>query len=337
MIPLVSIIILNWNNWRDTLECLESIYQITYTDYNVIIVDNNSQDQSLQKIKDYCNGRIKVQSEFFQYQTWNKPIKLIEYTNQESEKESNQKKNLNPQYRKLFLIENDGNYGFAEGNNIGIRFALKNLKSDYILLLNNDTVVDPEFLNELIVTAESEEKIGFVGPKTYYYDKSNRIQAAGGGNIDFQRGESHEIGFNQEDNGSLDQLMELDYVGGVCLLVKASVIEEIGLMDTNYFMYWEDVDWCFNGREADYKSVYTFKSKIWHKYGASSKNYFKTYYHNRNRLYFVRKHASKTVYHKFLSYYLKEVLIESGYQLIYRRDWPMFKSLFTGTIDGLRI
>lgn len=340
MTPNVAVIILNWNGWKDTLECLESLFQIKYSNFEVIVIDNHSQDESIQKIWDYCNGRLDVQSQFFKYQLNNKPIEILEVTNHES---INMKKSLREHElvkidsKRLILIKNDDNYGFAEGTNIGIRFALKNLESSYILLLNNDTVVDSGFLDEMIKTAESDKQIGFVGSKTYFYNRINTLQAAGGGNIDFKLAESPEMGFNQEDDGRYDQLLELDYVGGACLLAKTNVIDEIGVLDTNYYMYWEDVDWCFSGREAGYKSVYAFKSKIWHKYGTSSKGYFKTYYHNRNRLYFMRKHANKKVYHSFLYHYLKELLIESAYQLLYCRDWLMFKSLFIGTIEGFRI
>jgi len=331
MNPEVNIIILNWNGWEDSIECLESLYQNKYDNYKVILVDNGSQDNSLERIKEYCKGELKISSTFFNYQKNNKPIKLIELDENETDK------NVNIIDENLILIKNSQNQGFAKGNNIGINFALNNYNSDYILLLNNDTVVDPDFLTELIITAESDEKFGFVGPKTYLYDNENVIQAAGGGNIDFLLGESHEVAFMEKDEKKFDKNIEIEYVGGSCLLVKREVIEKIGLIDENYFMYWEDVDWCFSGREAGYKSIYCFKSKIWHKYGMSSQNYFKTYYHNRNRVYFMKKHASKKYYQKFRTHYLKEVLKESGYQLIYQRNWKLFKSLVKGAIDGFRL
>ncbi|MCE5214153.1 MAG: glycosyltransferase, partial [Methanobacterium sp.] len=102
--PKVTIVIVNWNGWEDTIECLKSLYHVNYTNFNIIIVDNHSQDDSVKKIKDYIENK------------------------------------------KLILIVNDENYGFAEGNNIGIRYAQKNFNPDYILLLNNDTIVDKEFL-----------------------------------------------------------------------------------------------------------------------------------------------------------------------------------------------
>ncbi|OPY30491.1 MAG: N-glycosyltransferase [Methanobacterium sp. PtaU1.Bin242] len=340
----VAVIILNWNGWKDTLECLESLYQINYPHYQVIVVDNHSQDESLEKIRQYCQGKIRIQSPFFNYQKENKPIKITEITNKETKSNINQKPPTyqnpsppNPSTQRLILIKNDENYGFARGNNIGIEFTLKNLDPKYILLLNNDTVVDTDFLTEMVKTAELEGKIGFVGPKTYLYHEKDIIQAAGGGDIDFLKGESHEVAFMEKDVGNYDKYLELDYVGGSCLLAKIEVIKKAGMLNEAYFMYWEDVDWCFNGKEAGYKSVYSFKSKIWHKYGKSSMNYFKTYYHNRNRLYFIKKHADKGVYRSFLRHYLGEILKECGYQLIYRRDWAMFKSLFRGALDGLRM
>lgn len=330
MTPQVAVIILNWNGWADTIECLESLYQNNYDNYNVLVVDNASDDDSLQKIREYCQGKIRISSKFFTYKKDNKPIKIFEAKADKSE-------HAKIPDNCLILIKNNNNQGFAQGNNTGIRFAHQNLNPEYFLLLNNDTVVDPEFLTEMVKTGQSDEKIGFVGPKTYLYDDESILQSAGGGFIDFTRGESHEVAYMEEDKGDYDIYLELEYVGGSCLLVKKKVIEKIGLLDENYFMYWEDVDWCLSGKKAGYKSVYSFKSKIWHKYGASSKNYFKTYYHNRNRIYLTKKQADKRVYREFLGNYLLEIIRECGYQLFYRRDWNMFKSLFKGTIDGLRM
>jgi GT2 family glycosyltransferase len=118
--PSVSIIILNWNGWSDTVECLESIYHINYSNYQVIVVDNNSSDDSIQKINDYARGKLEVKSNFFKYDPIDKPIEILNNKWEYSEiaKFSNHNK-------QLIIIENKKNYGFAEGNNIGIEFALK--------------------------------------------------------------------------------------------------------------------------------------------------------------------------------------------------------------------
>ncbi|NQE54445.1 hypothetical protein C5S29_12710, partial [ANME-1 cluster archaeon GoMg3.2] len=204
MMLKVSIIILNWNGWKDTIECLESLYQITYPNYEVVVVDNGSEDESIEKIIEYCEGKIKVESKFFEYDPSNKPIKVIEYTRAEAGGGKEEEIDSLPSNRKMIIIKNEKNYGFAEGNNIGMRYALKALNPDYILLLNNDTVVDREFLGELMKVAESNGMIGFVGAKVYFYDKSNVIQFTGGGKIDLTRGKAPRIASGKIDNGQYD-------------------------------------------------------------------------------------------------------------------------------------
>lgn len=139
--PLVSIILLNWNGYEDTLEALESLYQINYPNYNVIVADNNSTNDSIEKIKEYALGNIRVETEYTKYVD-NKPIKLTivnegEYSEIDNTSDENEKK--------LLLIKNNENYGFAKGNNIAIDYTIKYDNPDYILLLNNDTIVDPNF------------------------------------------------------------------------------------------------------------------------------------------------------------------------------------------------
>jgi len=300
--PKVSVIILNWNGWQDTLECLESIYQISYSNYDVVLVDNNSTDDSIEKIKNYCKGQLEIESKYLSYQRKNKPITIIEYKEEEVKTINSQNYSLIIEANKtkiLYLIKNPKNYGFAKGNNIGIDYALKILDPDYILLLNNDTVVDPEFMLELVLTGESNDKIGFVGAKTYFYNHENVLQAAGGGDVDFKHGIVNEIASNIVDNGDYDSYIEIDFVGGVCLMCKRGVIDTIGLLNPLYFMYWEDVNWCLKGLKYGYKSVYAFKSRIWHKYGTSSESDFKIYYLNRNRIYTIKEYAEKKGFHLF--------------------------------------
>ena len=167
MNPKVSIITLNWNGWKDTIECLESLYQITYPNYDIIVVDNGSKDESTAKLEIYCEGEIKVESKFFEYSGENKPIKIIGYTREEAEAGGGKENEVAglPSNRKLILIKNEKNYGFAEGNNSGMRYALKALNPEYVLLLNNDTVVDKEFLGVLVKAGMSYERIGICGAK----------------------------------------------------------------------------------------------------------------------------------------------------------------------------
>ena len=199
MEPKVSIILLNWNGWEDTVECLESLYQISYTNYNIILVDNNSEDDSLHRIKEYLMGDMPIRSEFYEYDTSNKPIQLV--CKGETPRNGDES---------LILIKNTENLGFAGGNNVGIEYSMQELKPDYVLLLNNDTVVDKYFLNELVKTGESNPEIGFVGAKTLFYDKETTIQEAGGGMIDYAHAEVEGIGYNEVNDGSIDSYIEPD-------------------------------------------------------------------------------------------------------------------------------
>ncbi|WP_456420718.1 glycosyltransferase family 2 protein [Thermococcus sp.] len=290
--PRVSIIILNWNGWKDTVECLESVYRINYPNYDVIVVDNGSKDDSLQKIKEYAEGKIKVVSKFFEYNPNNKPIKVFEV----DENEAKQGKFNRPVYekydidRRMILIKNKDNYGFAGGNNVGIKFALSVLNPDYVLLLNNDTVVDPNFLTELVKVAESDEKIGIVGPKIYYYEYNGRhdVVHSLGVKIDLWKGLVYHIKKND-----MLRISTCDCVEGSCMLLKTTALRKIGFFDEIYFAYWEETDLCVGFASKGYKIIVNKNAKIWHKISWKKEvRLFNLCLMLRNNVIFMRKHAS---------------------------------------------
>lgn len=294
--PNVSIIILNWNGLEDTIACLESLQKITYPSYKVIVVDNGSEGNDVEVLRE----------------------KFGDY---------------------IHIIENEKNYGFAEGNNIAIRWLLDDSKPDYFLLLNNDTVVDPEFLAELVKVAESDERIGFSGPKTYYYDFNGRKDVINfaGGKFSIWKGQSYQIGAREVDRGQYDEIREMDYVAGSCLLVRKGLVKDIGLLSSSYFAYWEDTDWCCRGYKARYKSIYVPKAKIWHKDAALSRSrVLPIYYEVRNRFLFMRQHATKLHQFTFLLHFFGfRFWFASGGLIVYYRDIKGFISFLRGTIDGL--
>ena len=304
----VSIVILNWNGWQDTIECLESIYQNEYVNYEIIIVDNDSKDDSIEKIKSYCDGKIKIESPFFSYNPYNKPIKLIDIqlnTNLVMEN------NFEHSSKRLFLIKNDKNMGFAEGDNIGIRYALKKLDPDYIMLLNNDTVVDKDFLLEMLEVSESNNEIGIVGPKIYFYDDPNRIWFAKG-KISWKFSRGLNIGYNEIDNKRHDDIAEVEYVSGCAFLIKVEVINSIGLLDKRFFLYFEEIDWTLRAAELGFKSVFVPKGKIWHKIsksGGGIKGKIGLYYITRNRWLLMRRWAKKPDFIFFIFYQTLGLLI----------------------------
>ena len=338
--PRVSIIILNWNGWEDTIECLESLYQITYPNYDVIVVDNGSEDESIEKIKEYAKGKIEVESKFFEYSGENKPIKIIEYTREEAEAERRKKNEIVelPSNRKFIIIKNEKNYGFAEGNNIGMRYALKAHQPDYILLLNNDTVVDKEFLGELVSVAESDERTGIVGPKTYYYSQPNKIQLTWN-TIDFWRGVVFLAGAGDIDRGQHNKIRDTDYVPGSCLLIKQEIIESIGLLDVCYYSYWEETDYCMQAKKAGFRLLYCPNAKIWHKISQSANKVtgFSTYYMTRNMFWFMKRHATKRQYLSFLLHFFGfKFWFTSGIYIVYNKDINAFISFLSGVLDGLK-
>jgi GT2 family glycosyltransferase len=223
--PKVSIIILNWNSCEDTIECIESLKEIDYRNYEIIIVDNASSGDDVKILQDRFGDYIHI-------------------------------------------IANGRNEGFAGGCNIGMHYALEK-GTDYILQLNNDTIVDARFLSEMIKVAEDDSAIGITGSKIYYYRYPSRLQSVGG-KMNWWLGQRTMCGWDEEDTGQYDTLTERDFVIGTSLLVKKIVIDKISFLDNiNFFCSFEDIDYCTRAKRAGFKIVYVPESKIWHKYGAS--------------------------------------------------------------------
>ena len=272
--PKVSVIILNWNGWKDTIECLESLYQIDYPNYDIILVDNDSKDDSIQRIRDYCEGQLKLKSPFYSYNPKNKPIQMFEYTKDETEKSLHinqlEYHNLSSD-KKLILIKNDKNYGFAEGNNIGIRYVLNTLNSQYILLLNNDTVVEKHFLTEMVETGENDDKIAVIGSKTYYYNFNGKddVLWSVGGTVDLSRYPGyHDIDLNDKHPTIKNSKMDVDWISGAVMLIKKDMLPK-KLLNSDFFFGCEDVDLCIEMKNQGFKMVTNLNAIIWHKAGAS--------------------------------------------------------------------
>ena len=172
----------------------------------------------------------------------------------------------------IHVIENDRNYGFAEGNNIGIRYALDHHKPDYVLLLNNDTVVAPDCLDELVTAAEVSPDIGIAGPKIYYYDFAGRrdvIWAAGGDIHRWRRWVYRGRGWNDDDLPEYQRSSCVDWVSGAAMMIKRSVVNRLPALDSRYFFGDEDVDYCLRARRQGFEIVYVPTARVWHKVGVS--------------------------------------------------------------------
>jgi len=198
---------------------------------------------------------------------------------------------IRAQFSQVTLIENGENLGFAEGNNVGLRHALDR-GADYVLLLNNDTVADTRFLTKLVKIAEVDGEIGVASPLICHYDAPDEIWSAGAA-IDWADGSTQRLRAGEVAREGAPTF-EVDFVSGCALLAKREVIETTGFLDVNFYLYYEEADWCVRARNQGYRIVCVPEAKIWHKVsrsvGASSP--LVTYYMTRNALLFLLKHLT---------------------------------------------
>jgi len=302
--PRVVIIILNWNGWEDTIECLESVYRTRYPDYEIILVDNNSQDESITKIKEFAEGKIEPKSAYFRYDPNNKPLTVQEYSNSEInvlEKIPQNHFDVRKNSR-LLIIRNEDNYGFAKGNNIAIQHALKTLEPEYILLLNNDTAIKEDALGWLVEAAERDDRIGIIGPEIRWYDDPSKI-AQLGGHMRSISGVPVAYTLSDVDQAKYPNPFEVGWLSGTALLIRRDVFREIGLLDSDLFITYEETDFEMRAQQAGYKLLCVPQSKVFHKLSASLKKapYTMIYYSARNRIIFFRRYASKIT---FIPYFL---------------------------------
>lgn len=267
----VSVVIVNWNRYKDTIECLQSLENIN-TDFKleVVVVDNASTDGS----------RIKIK-EFFKRATIKK--KRIRFE----------------------LIKNSENLGFCGGNNIGIDHSL-NHGSEYILLLNNDTLVDKYFLINLLKVFRKYPDAGILSPKIYFapgyefkkelYKKSDigKVIWYAGGDIDWDNVYGTNHGVDEVDKGQYEKIESTDFATGACMLLKSELVKKVGRLDEKYYMYFEDSDLCLRAKRNGWKVMYAPHSFIWHKVSQSSGigGPLNDYFITRNRLLFGMRYAS---------------------------------------------
>jgi GT2 family glycosyltransferase len=289
--PKVSIIMLVWNSYEVTRDCLLSLRKIDYPAFEVVLVDNGSVDSSGER--------------------------------------------LAREFPEIRLIRNEKNLGFTGGNNVGMRDALAR-GTDYLLLLNNDTIVAPNFLSELVQVAESDSLIGMVNPKIYYYEPSDKIWYAGGKYVRWKTFPVH-FGLRQSDDGSYNQTQEVSFVTGCALLVKSEVARKVGLLDDIFFLSYEDVDWSVRTLEAGYKAVYVPASVIWHRDSYDTKKGWgvanREYYNMRNAVLCARKHLPFHLAPLFafsMTTYVGYVTLRSLKQADFRRAAALYRGVWNG-------
>jgi len=291
----VAIILVNWNGYAFTVDCLASIRRIEFPDFKVILVDNASQNQEGKKLK----------SEF----------------------------------PEIDLIENSSNLGFAGGNNVGIKKALDDGYS-HVMLLNNDTVVEPDFLGQMIRRFQNNPQLGVVQPLIFFLHDRKKIWSAGG-KWNQLLCRSITLGDRKYNEEYQAKNLELDWATGCCMLISRNALLSVGLLNEDYFAYFEDVEWSLRFREKGFKIELSAEAVIYHEAGASSKKKHSEgtlsstvfYYHVRNQFYLLRA-VSKGPQILFAStYHLSRFILWMGYFCV-RGRFQKLKAVARGINHG---
>ena len=243
--PNVGIVISNYNGWQDTVQCLQSLEKQTYRDFEIILLDDASPNDSVERLREHLPPNT------------------------------------------VFLPQQQ-NQGFAAVNNIGMRRALAD-GCDWALLLNNDTVAAPDFLETLL----RQTPEGAVScPKMLFMDPPDEIWFAGG-ELDRATGRVRHLGGHQKDGPAFAQAKQVNFITFCCVLLPRAVIERVGYLDETLFMYCEDVDYCMRLGDAGVPLWFLPDARIWHKAGGSAGGMLSVYYITRNTLYLTCKGKSR--------------------------------------------
>ncbi|WP_164508064.1 glycosyltransferase family 2 protein [Lapidilactobacillus wuchangensis] len=247
--PKVAIIVLNYNNYSDTIECIKNIRKVNYSNYEIVVVDNHSTDNS------------------------RKHLEVALFANE-------------------VFLQASTNRGYAAGNNIGIKYALMN-DADYLCILNNDVEVDPDFLTVLVDALEKNSQIGVAGPKICDFKNRREVQSAGA-MVNMNYGRATDL-YKGEDIDKISQsVISCDYVGGACMMIRASLVQSVGYIPENYFLFYEENEWCAKFKKHGYQIACITKATIWHK-GSHTINQISglsEYFMYRNLVIFVRRNGN---------------------------------------------
>jgi GT2 family glycosyltransferase len=257
-----TIVVLNWNTYEMTRECVQSLLAMRGDPFDIVIVDNGSRDGSPESLRQVF-----------------------------------------PQIR---VIENGRNLGFASGSNVGMQQALDQ-GQDYVLLVNNDTIVNPDLLVELLAESKRSPQAGMVSPKIYYADQPDRIWWAGG-SFSLWQGVPRHIGWKEQERGRYETERTIDWATGCVVLIRCAALRETGLFDGRIFANAEDLDLSLRMRRLGWQVRYAPAARLWHKEGfATRKNtgeYVRYFTSTRNLLWVMHKHARWFQWLTFCPYFL---------------------------------
>jgi GT2 family glycosyltransferase len=292
--PSVTAVVLNYNGCEDTIRCLSSLKEVKFPNLKIVIVDNGSVDESVQKFE--------------------------------------------KAFSSIPLLRRVVNAGYAAGNNAGIKYALDH-NADYILIINNDATVEPDFLNHLVEYAEKNPKVGVLNARVFFPGANEIFSAAGRFNKFLCTGQNK--GGMRVKKNETEIIKKVDYVCGVLMLIRSEVFRNVGLLDEKYFMYFEDLE--FSRRVLKkYEMAYIPQSIAYHKSGGGKGWHSYTplylYYHTRNRILVFQE--DMFLYRVYVWIFtLINSIAKSAVILLKLIDGPrrtkdQLKALWQGFIDG---
>ncbi len=237
---------------------------------------------------------------------------------------------IKDRYPFVNLVKTGKNLGFAGGNNVGFQSA----RGDYFLMLNNDTEVDPHFIEPLLERLESDPHIGAVSSKLIYYGSNEIIQYAGSTPINQFTGRNKYIGQKERDHGQYNYCRPTHYGHGAAMMIPRRVLEKVGLMADLYFLYYEELDFCERLRKAGYTIWYSGRSKVYHKESMSvgKESPLKTYYMTRNRLLFLRRNSKGISLAASLAFFTFISVPKNTIGYISKKRFDLLKAFLSGYI-----
>ena len=230
-------------------------------------------------------------------------------------------------FPKFRFIRSEENLGFAGGNNLGIAAA----RGRYFFLINNDTEITSGLVGALVQTLQSTPTVGMVSPKILYHENRDLIQYAGYTEMNFLTGRNRCVGQFETDRGQYDGVVApTGYVHGAAMMVSKAAVEKAGLMDTNYFLYYEELDWAERVKKAGYELCVDLNATIYHKESVSvgKRSALKEYFMTRNRVLFVRKHAPRPAFWGFCAYYALVVMPRNLLNYLRNGEYGFIKVFF---------
>ena len=312
MLP-VYIIILNYKKWQDTQECLESVFQSTYKNFSAIVIDNDSQNGSLEHLIQWAENR-----------TGNDGPGTAGQFNHTFLRGEDIAGSFGPgSFSRLTFIQNNSNAGFAGGINIALR-TLQDLDA-YVWLLNPDMVVTENTLAELADFATRQPLNAITGAVIKSYSGNRGLLFYGGFKVNFLSATVSMI-------KDITSFHRLDYISGGCLFTHTSNWKKVGLLPEEYFLYWEETDWCYRARQSGCSLSVCTTAICYDKISTViGKSFVANYYYSRNGLLFISK---------FRREHIPVVLFFLGIRFLKRivtGRWARAKGIYSGTRDFFKM